>query len=95
MVHGWKAGRICAACSGGRPGQGVLAVTIYDVLTRSKVKNDTMKAGVPSNDKLNANADGSTARRTWPLDWLHFANRTDCVVVRTQLGQDLSHDGAI
>jgi hypothetical protein len=41
------------------PAKEFWAVTVYDVLTRSMVKTDTMKAGVSSNDKLQANTDGS------------------------------------
>lgn len=36
------------------------AVTVYDVMTRSMVKTDTMKAGISSHDTLKINADGST-----------------------------------
>ncbi|MES2467456.1 MAG: DUF1254 domain-containing protein [Verrucomicrobiota bacterium] len=35
------------------------AVTVYDNLTRSMIKTDTMQAGHSSHDKLQANADGS------------------------------------
>lgn len=35
------------------------AVTVYDVMTRSMIKTDTMKAGISSHDTLRTNADGS------------------------------------
>ena len=41
------------------PAKEFWAVTVYDVLTRSMVKTDTMKAGVSSQDKLLSNKDGS------------------------------------
>ena len=41
------------------PAKEFWAVTVYDVMTRSMVKTDTMKAGVSSQDKLKLNADGS------------------------------------
>ncbi|WP_158931057.1 DUF1254 domain-containing protein [Acidisphaera sp. S103] len=41
------------------PAKEFWAVTVYDVLTRSMVQTDTMKAGISSKDKLQANADGS------------------------------------
>lgn len=41
------------------PAKEFWAVTVYDVMTRSMVKTDTMKAGVSSHDKLQLNADGS------------------------------------
>jgi hypothetical protein len=43
----------------GAPVKEFWAVTVYDVMTRSMIKTDTMKAGVSSNDKLKTNADGS------------------------------------
>ena len=41
------------------PAKEFWAITVYDVMTRSMVKTDTMNAGVSSHDKLKANADGS------------------------------------
>ena len=41
------------------PAKEFWAVTVYDVLTRSMIKTDTLKAGVSSHDKLKANEDGS------------------------------------
>ena len=41
------------------PAKEFWAVTVYDVLTRSMIATDTMKAGVSSKDTLKTNADGS------------------------------------
>lgn len=41
------------------PAKEFWAATVYDVMTRSMIKTDTMKAGVSSHDKLTLNADGS------------------------------------
>ncbi|MBY5558371.1 DUF1254 domain-containing protein [Rhizobium leguminosarum] len=41
------------------PAKEFWAVTLYDVMTRSMIKTETMKAGVSSQDKLKENADGS------------------------------------
>lgn len=41
------------------PAKEFWAVTVYDAMTRSMIKTGTMKAGVSSQDKLTANADGS------------------------------------
>jgi hypothetical protein len=41
------------------PAKEFWAVTVYDVMSRSMIKTDTMKAGVSSQDKLKANADCS------------------------------------
>jgi hypothetical protein len=41
------------------PAKEFWAVTVYDAMTRSMIKTDTMKAGVSSHDKLVPNPDGS------------------------------------
>jgi hypothetical protein len=41
------------------PAKEFWAVTVYDVMTRSMIKTDTMRAGVSSQDKLQTNKDGS------------------------------------
>ena len=54
----WQQG-LHVACSSRCPCQGIPGVTVYDAMTRSMIKTDTMKAGVSSHDKLVPNPDGS------------------------------------
>jgi len=42
------------------PAKEFWSLTVYDVMTRSMIKTETLKAGVSSLDKLQVNADGST-----------------------------------